>query len=183
MEKDAASAGVAPVGGLFNTAEIKILICYILAAIGEPVPGQSLANLLHYEGIANYFEVTDAIASLAGSGQIKLHSKEEDTYIITDRGRNVADTLKTSLSHSVRERACTATIKMVSRFKNARDTDIKISREGENTFITCSALDGDYPFMSVKLLVTDESQAQCIKEKFLNDPSGIYSGIIELLTK
>ena len=36
--------------------------------------------------------------------------------------------------------------------------------------------------MSVKLLVTDEGQALTIKENFLNDPSGIYSEIINLLT-
>ena len=29
MEKDALSAGVSKVGGLFSTAEIKILVCYI----------------------------------------------------------------------------------------------------------------------------------------------------------
>lgn len=183
MERDAASAGVSPVGGLFNTTEIRILICYILSSINEPVPGQMLANVLHYESIANYFEVSDAIAFLCESGHIKVFNEQEDTYVITDSGRDVAKTLKTSLPYAVKDRAYAAAIKMVSRFKNAKETDIKITKENGSTYITCSALDGELPFMSVKLLVTDESQANCIKEKFLNDPSAIYSGIIELLTK
>ena len=57
MEKDAVSAGVSEVGGLFNTAEIKILVCYIFSSINLPVPGRMLADTLHYEGIANCFEV------------------------------------------------------------------------------------------------------------------------------
>jgi len=183
LEKDAVSAGVADVGGLFNTAEIKILICYIFSSINEPVPGQMLANVLHFEGIANCFEVNDCIASLCESGQLNVYNHQEDTYVITESGRNIAETLKTSLPFSVKDRAYTAAIKMVSRFKNAKETDIKISREGEKTFITCSAIDNGQPFMSVKLLVTDEEQAICIKEKFITDPSSIYSGIIELLTK
>jgi hypothetical protein len=37
--------------------------------------------------------------------------------------------------------------------------------------------------MSVKMLACDEDQALHIKEKFLSDPSKIYSALIEMLTK
>lgn len=183
MEKDAVSAGVSEIGGLFSSAEVRILICYILSSINEPVPGRLLADVLHYEGIANCFEVNDSIASLCKSGQLEVFNESEDTYVITENGRGVAQTLKTALPFSVKDRAFTAALKMVSRFKNTKETDIKISREGEKTFITCSAIDNGEPFMSVKLLVTDEEQALFIKERFLNNPSGIYSKIIELLTE
>lgn len=182
MEKDAVSAGVSEVGGLFNTAEIKILVCYIISSINEPVPGQMLANVLHYEGIANCFEVNDAIASLCKNGHLKLIDEKEDIYIITESGRDIAETLKTSLPLTVKDRAYTAALKMVSRFRNSKESDIKITKEDGKTFITCSAMDNGVPFMSVKLLVSDEEQALFIKNKFLND-SGIYSEIIELLTK
>lgn len=182
MENNASSAGVS-LGGLFNTADIKILICYILSAVDRPVPVNMLANVLHFEGIANAFEVSDAVISLANSGQIVQESKEDDTYIITASGRDIAATLKTSLSFTVRDRAYTAALKMLSRFQNSKETAFEITRENESTYITCSALDGDKPFLSVKLLVSDEAQAQCIKEKFLASSSDIYSEIIELLTK
>ncbi|MBR6533255.1 MAG: DUF4364 family protein [Clostridia bacterium] len=183
MEKDALTAGVSEIGGLFTTAEIRVLICYIFSTIDQEIPGNLLANTLHYEGIANCFEVNDSIDFLCKNGQLKLTSREDDTYIITDTGKNVAETLKTSLSVVVKERAYNAALKMYSRFKNAKETDIKISREDDKTFITCSAFDNDTPFMSVKLLVSDEEQAIHIKEKFLNNPTEIYSAIIDLLTK
>lgn len=183
MEKDAVSAGVEPIGGLFNTAEIKILICYILNTIKEPVPANMLGNLLHYEGIANAFEVSDAIATLTENGQLVLVNESDDTYTVTDKGTNVAETLKTSLSFSVKERACAAALKMMARFKNARDTDIKIIKEDDDTYIRCTALDGNKPLISVKMLVADDTQALSIKERFLNNSSEIYSSIIELLTK
>ncbi len=183
MEKDALTAGVSEIGGLFTTADIRVLICYILSSIEGAVPGNLLANTLHYEGIANCFEVNDSIDHLCKSGQLELVNKEDDTYIITESGRNVAETLKTTLSIVVKERAYDAAIKMVSRFRNTKETDIKISREDNKTFITCSAFDSETPFMSVKLLVSDEEQALHIKEKFLSDPTKIYSSIIDLLTK
>lgn len=183
MEKDAVSAGVSEIGGLFSTAEIRILLCYLISSIARPVPGRMLADVLHYEGIANVFEVNDSIAALCENGHLECVDTEEDTYVITKSGKDVADTLKTTLSLTVKERAFSAALKMVSRFNNSKETDIKISRDGEKTFITCSAIDSGEPFMSVKLLVTDEEQAIFIKNKFLDDPSKIYSEIIEMLTK
>lgn len=183
MEKDALTAGVSEFGGLFTTAEIRVLICYIFSSINKEIPGNLLANTLHYEGIANCFEVNDSIDYLCKKGQLKLVNREDDTYIITESGKDVAETLKTSLSVVVKERAYNAALKMYSRFKNAKETDIKISREDDKTFITCSAFDNDTPFMSIKLLVSDEEQAIHIKEKFLSNPTEIYSTIIDLLTK
>lgn len=182
MENDALSAGVSKVGGLFNTAEIKILVCYILSSLNVPVPGRMLADILHYEGIANCFEVNDAIASLCKSGHLMLADEKDDTYVITDNGRLIAETLKTTLPLTVKDRAYKAALKMVSRFRNAKESTTKITHEEGKTYITCSAMDGNCPFISVKLLVADEEQALFIKDRFLND-SNIYSEIIELLTK
>lgn len=183
LEKDAASAGVAPVGGLFSTAEIKILICYVLHTVGEPVPANELTNTLHYEGIANAFEVSDAIASLAKSGHIAAADENADSYVITQSGSDIAHTLQDSLSYNVKERACTAALKMLARFKNARSTDIKITREDDRTYITCSALDRGTPFITIRLLVGDETQALAVKERFLDQAGTLYSEMIRLLTE
>ncbi len=183
MEKDAVSAGVSKIGGLFSTAQVRILICYILSSIKDPVPARLLADTLHFEGIANCFEVSDSIAALTESGHIRLHDQKDDTYVITDLGKQIAETLKTNLPYSVKDRAYSAALKMVSSFKKAKETDIKISREGNKTYITCSAIDNDEPFVSIKLMVTDEEQAIHIKEKFLSSTDNIFSEIISLLTK
>ena len=182
MEKNASGAGVSR-GGLFSTSEIKILICYILDAIDEPLPVEMLANILHYEGLANAFEVSDAIVSLANSGQIAADDVEEQVYKITNSGRETAKMLKSSLSSVVKERAYLAVMKMFAKFKNAKDNLFEISNENGNTYLSCSALDNGKPFITVKLLITDEEQGNVIKERFLENPSAIYSKIIEMLTQ
>ncbi len=182
MEKDAISSGVVP-GGLISTTEIRALLCYIVNAIPDPVPGKKLADLLFYEGLANCFEVNDSIAYLEKAGHLKLFNEAEDTYIITPSGTDIAKTLKSIIPYSVREKAYAAALKMVCRMRNAKETDIKVSYENSSAYITCTALDGEKPFISVKLLVADETQANFIKERFLDDPAKIYTGIIDLLTK
>ncbi len=182
MNKDASGAGVER-GGLFSTAEIKILICYILTAIDKPVPVEMLANVLHFEGIANAFEVSDAVVSLSSSGQIESCDDDDKNYIITESGRDTAATLKSSISSVVKERAYLAVMKMLAKLKNAQDNAFEIIHENGATYLSCSAIDGGKPFLTVKLIIADESQGNFIKEKFLENPSKIYSKIIEMLTQ
>ena len=182
MEKNASGAGVSR-GGLFSTAEIKILICYILTAIDEPVPVDMLANVLHYEGLANAFEVSDAVVLLSESGQIVATDDSEQVYKITDSGRATATTLKASLSSVVKERAYLAVMKMFAKFKNSKDNVFEITHENDATYLSCSALDGGKPFITIKMRITDEDQGRFISEKFLENPSAIYSKIIEMLTQ
>lgn len=182
MENNASSAGVLR-GGLFNTTEIKILICYILTTIGEPVPINMLINVLHMEGIANGFEVSDAVMALTNSGQLVQADMKDDTYTVTESGRSVAKELNTSLSLTVKDRAYVATLKMFTRFKNSKDTNFEITHEDGATYLTCSAQDGKRTFLSIKILLADESQAGFIKERFLDNPSEIFSKVMEMLIK
>ncbi|MBQ6847740.1 MAG: DUF4364 family protein [Clostridia bacterium] len=181
MEHDAISAGVSKIGGLFSTADVRILICYILSSINKPINGTMLCEVLHAEGIANIFEVSDSLAFLTESGHIIEH--DDGTFTVNDSGRHVANTLNTNLSSIVKDRAYAAVLKMLIRIRNAKETDFKISREDDRIFLTCSALDQDRPFMSIKLMLSDEDQAIFIKNKFLENTSKIYSTLLEMLTK
>ncbi len=179
MEINALTAGLLP-GGLASSSEVKVLICYILKTVNQPVSANKLCELLNYEGIANAFETSDNIDYLESCGHIKCIT--DNNFIITESGKEIADTLKTTVPRSIREKACRATIKMLSLMRNADETDIAITREGDNTFITCSALENNSKIMSVKLLVSDENQAIAIKENFINNPSDIYLKLVDLFT-
>lgn len=181
LDFDSASAGVS-FGGLVSSSEIKILICYILNTVNEPVPATELCEQLYYEGIANIFEISDNIEALEKSGHIKKDSENGD-YVITQSGKEIADTLKSNVPISVRDKACFATQKILARRRNIKETDIAITREDDKTFITCSAMEGNTSLISVKMLVSDEEQAVAIRNNFLENPSEIYGKIINLFTE
>ena len=58
---DAFSQGVKP-GGLRSRNEIKILICYIICKIDSGITKEQLNEILSSEGLANYFEVNQALS-------------------------------------------------------------------------------------------------------------------------
>ena len=178
MQKDAVSAGA---GSLISSDEIKILLCYVLKTIDAPVPGKKMANLFHFESIANYFEVIDALEALKQNGNV-VYFENDDTYIVTKEGALAAQTLKKSLPFTIREKAFAVTAKLLASIRNARETQIDITEEDGNMYITCAAVENQKVLMSFKLMVADEIQAQYIKQQFLDDPSYVYTGLIDLLT-
>lgn len=180
MNGDASSAGVKR-GGLINIAEIRILICYLLSNVTQPVCGQNLAEILYHDGIANYFEVDDAISELIKGGLIELVEGTTDRYVITKSGADAATTLKTTVPFTIRQRAYNATVRMLAAERNYAETKFSIEKKDKGCIVSCSAYDRDMELVTVRVLVADENQANNIKDKFVTNPSEVCRKIIDFI--
>lgn len=182
MIDDAIKAGVAP-GGLTNRTEIRVLICYLLKAIGQPVPYPFLTDKLSAEGIANYFELCDAVSDLEDAGHISVlvDAGGKKTYLITPSGADIADTLERTVPIVIRERACTYIIKLLARVRNEKENEVTIVPKEKGFEVTCRALDGIRELMSVSLLVPNEACANTVRESFLNNPTETFIKVTEAL--
>ena len=181
MEYDAFTAGVEP-GGLNSSKDVKLLVCYLLAGVDEPIARRHLLELLQYEGLANYFEVGQAVAELQAAGNISLADEAEDTFRVTDTGREIARTLETALPYSVRQKAVRAATRLLARIKLERENTVTTEKSEGGYMVTCTSHEGDRVLMSVSLLVPDAIQAEAVKRQFLEDPLRVYGGTIALLT-
>lgn len=181
MEFDAFRAGVEP-GGLINRTEIRLLVCYILKSIRRPLSGQLIQELFHYEGLANYFEVGQAIQDLLEQGNIRVSQEEPDAYELTDAGRSVVITLERDLPVTVREKAVGSAIKLLTRIRREAENKVEITKAERGYIISCSVMDREAELMTVRLMVADELQAKAVREIFLDDPSAVYAGVVELMT-
>ena len=97
---DAFTAGVRP-GGLTNSTEIRLLLCYLVKNAG-PITRTEIENALMEEALVNYFEIGSCLDDIARQ---QLVTVEGDRYTITDKGRKVAQELAYDLPRSVREKA------------------------------------------------------------------------------
>lgn len=183
MEKDAISVNVGK-GGLKSTAEIKILVLYLLMNVSEPVPSNQIADLLHVEGIANTFEVNEAFFQLHQNGLIDELGDADESFLINPKGRDVGQTLQSSVPFTVREKSLRLLKKMLQRNRHMKETDIVISHEDDGTIkVTCSAIEAGKVIMSFSLQAADDAQAIRIRENFLDDPALVYRTLIDMLTK
>lgn len=93
--------GVAP-GGLRSKSDIRILICYMLKSVNAPLSGDDIIKVLQEKSLANYFEASDALSALVSLGNVTR--EEDNTYVLTKRGKSVADDLEQLIPSSVRDK-------------------------------------------------------------------------------
>lgn len=175
MERETTFQGM---GALNYRAEIKILICYILSALKEPIPETELTQVLHYEGITNFFDAAEAISELIKNDCIKEYN---GGFVVTEKGADLAETLKQSVALTVRERAIKVVARMMARRRHEKETDIEITKTERGYNVSLNIIEGDSSLLQLSLKVADEISANFIKERILEDPSYVYAGLIELL--
>lgn len=179
---DAFTAGV-ETGGLINTSEIKALVCFLLLKIDVPVSRELCREVLQEQGIANYFDVSEAIAELIKTGNISTDITEDDEVMyLTKIGKGAAEMLVGDVPKSVREKAFSALHDAVTRLRRERETNIEITPSGNGYNVSFMVTDRDDVLMSLSVYAADLNQANDFKDNFLKDPVKVYSGIISSLT-
>ena len=176
--QDAFSAGVEP-GGLYTSQEIKILICYMLLGVGEPMERQMVTELIAGNGMANFFEPAAAVDELARQGHL---TEEEGRISLTETGRQVGDTLAGMIPYTLRERSVKAALQLLTRIRREQENTVELEKLDHGYRVTCTIQDSASPLMSVSLRVADDMQAGLIRENFLDDPTLLYRSLLAILT-
>ena len=177
---DAFIAGVEP-GGLTNLQEIRILLCYMLNTVGQPVPRDAVTEIIIGGGMANYFDTEAAVEELLRGHHL---TEDGDTMLsVTATGAQIGDSLSVRIPYTLRERSVAAALKLLKRRQVEQDNKVEIRKLEEGGYaVTCTVQDRGRDLLSVTLRVADQWQAQQIREQFYADPALIYRGNLAMLT-
>lgn len=183
MEYDAFDAGI-ELGGLRNRDDIRLLVCYLLKSVDSPMTRQMLNEAMQEDGLANYFEVGQAIEELLKTANITADIFGEDEVIsVTQKGREAAEMLEMSLPKTVREKAVNSAIRLITKARVERENKIEVTKEENGGYtITFTLFDKNTQFMKLSVYVCDSLQLEQVKQNFINDPVKVYSTIITSLT-
>ena len=183
MAFDAFTAGVRP-GGLTEHYEVKILICYLLEQLGQPMTFREMNDVLQQEGIVNYFEYAEAISELVASGHLITLDRAdgEQQFTLSDLGVKTARTFEKSIPLSVREDTVRAAEHYLLKQRMEKENQVELCQTEDGYSITLRITDIGSDLMDLTLFVPGEKEGAAIRERFLRDPSLIYRGVVALLT-
>lgn len=179
MVNGAFADGVEP-GGLYDSQEIKILICYMLMSAEEPLARDTVLAIVAGGGMANLFETGAAVDEL-----IRQHNVVEEAdgaLRLTDTGRQAAATLASRIPYTLRDRSVKAALQSIARIRRERENTVEVEPLAHGTAVTCTIRDADYPLLSLTLRVADSLQAARLREQFLQDPALLYRSVMAVLT-
>lgn len=177
---DAFTAGVEP-GGLTTAQEIKILLCYMLHTVGQPIGRDEVTDIITAEGMANYFDTEEAIEELL---RLQHLVESEDRLLATTvTGGQIGESLSLRIPYTLRERSVKAALLLLRRRQIQKDNKVDIEKLEEGGFrVTCTVQDQGVELLSVSLRVFDRRQAEQIREHFLEDPSLLYRSNLAVLS-
>lgn len=174
-------------GGLRSTEKIRIIICYILLNTDCILSREDMLSSLYDNGIANYFEISQAIDNLLDVGAISIAN---GNLSINEKGVRIAKDLEDELSVYIKNKAVRATKLTALYEKRKKENDVIITKTGDKSYrldITLhSGLDNEKDndrILDVSVYVTDKLQAETMKNTFLNNPVRLYEKVIEALTE
>ena len=174
-------------GGLRSTEKIRIIICYILINSEASLTRDDILSSLYDNGIANYFEISQAIDNLLDVGAVRI---EDGVIICEEKGVKIAKELENELSVYIKNKAVRAAKLTALYEKRKKENEVNITRLSNKSYrldITLnSGLDNNGEkdkLMELSLYVTDALQAESLKNSFINNPSKVYEKVIEALTE
>lgn len=179
---DVFRAGVEP-GGLTMDYEIKVLICYILQKLEQPMPVSALIEAIVGEGIGNYFETASAAAGLVKSGHIAIaHVEGERCYLGTELGASACETFEKDLPLAIREKALEAAKQYFVLRRRRAQNKVEICKADDGYLLTLTIADVGSDLLSMTILLPDAESCERIRDRFVKDPIVVYKGVVALLT-
>lgn len=180
MDFDAFTGGIEP-GGLRTKNEIRILVCYLLTSVNAPLSKDDIVEIVQGNGLANYFEVSDAISELAEKGIITVE-KAGGECTAGETARLIAGQLETALPPAVRGKATAAALNLLAKARREKENRVEIRKTANGYDVVCHISGGNADLMNFTLAVPDMLQARMVKDNFQESPGTIYRMLLALLT-
>lgn len=171
--------------GVFNPVdvyEVKILLAYFLKKIERPVTPAQLNEIATGDGVVNYFLYVEAVEQMLRNGTMKLIEDEgTEYYVLTDEGRNGAESFKTLVSRSVRDRIYASGLKLFAKLRAEREMSFELTPLENGYSVHCVCEDGGITLMDLTLFAPDKEHAEFMKSKILMNPSEFYGRILDFV--
>ena len=178
MSFEAFKAGVEP-GGLYNYEEIKILVCYLLSIAENKLTAEDISDIIRKDGLANYFDITQAIFDLQSAGNILID--ENHTYALSENGKLIVRELFADVPFTVRQKAQSALDKHLLLKRTLKDNHVEIKQTGGKHTVTISMLENGEELMGISVSVPDLATANLVKENFFDRATDVYVNNLKLL--
>lgn len=179
---DAFTAGVRP-GGLTNSTEIRLLLCYLVKNAG-PITRTEIENALMEEALVNYFEIGSCLDDITRQSLVTL---QNDRYAITEeRPQGRRQELAYDLPRSVREPGRGAVFLGPRPWarKEAWNTVPAFTEKADgHCSVRCTVKALDQELFCLDLGTPDRLSAELVKKQFILKGNEIYQMLITKLTE
>ena len=159
--------------------DVKVLLCHIFANVEIPLTKDMVIFCLQNLKIANFFDLNDSFSELISKGLLIVN--EDSKLSISEKGLEVYEDLKNSLSDSIKERSVNEILRYVRFIKNIQENDVKIEKMLTGYLVNCSVSGGSFDLMKISVFAPDIESALNMKRNFYENLNDIYANVLSKL--
>ena len=168
-------------GFIHDMMDVKVLILFVMARCSYPLTCQEVYELCYQDDCLSYFDVCTAIPEMVKSGH--LRELENDTFEITERGREDGALIADSIAFTVKQKAENAVVKFNRQIKRSSFVKTQVVPRDNGEYSVIMKLDDvDGNLMTLELMAPDQRQAVRLSRMFEKKAEILYNmTIAELL--
>lgn len=178
VSREAFTAGVKP-GSITTTTQIRILLCYVIRTVAQPLSRAELEQALMEKELVNYFELAAGLSDLENQ---ELVTVENGRYRITPKGRSVADLLLTDLPRSVREQAVQAAVLAQQWARKAAQHQAAVLPDDRGFCVDCHIKQENRDVFRLQVSMPDQATAECARDAFIEKGGELYKVMLAALS-
>ena len=161
-------------GFIHDMLDVKVLILFVMARVGYSVNIQQIYELCYQDDCLSYFDVFTAVPEMVASGHLK--QLEDDTYIITEKGKADGSLTEDSIAFTVKQRAENAVSRFNRQIRRSSFVKTQILPRESGDFSVIMALDDEMGnLMTLELVAPDQRQAVRLGKLFEKKAEAVYN--------
>ena len=164
-------------------AENKLLLLHIIKSIKYPISNTQLTEIVLENSFINYFMLQQYISELISSDFLKYteHNSKQVLHL-TEKGDNVLSFFKDRISPGKMKVIDDYLKKKVESIKKELSITADYTLDNNNSFlVNLKAVENDSLLIDLKVNVVSKKQAHALCAKWKENPSEIYTKIINVL--
>lgn len=155
-------------------------ILFVMAKLSYPVSLQKIYELCYQDDKLSYFDVSVAVPQMVQSGH--LEQLPDETYRITDKGREHEEITCDAIAYPVMQRALTAVQRFNNQMQRKGLIETNVRKEESGDFIAELCLRDDAGIlMRLELSAPTLSQARGLTRAYEKQADSIYQQMMTLL--
>ena len=164
-------------------AENKLLVLYVIKSLKQSISNTQLTEIILENNFINYFTLQQYISELENSDFIRYIDKNgKRLIVITKKGENVLSIFNDRISPIKRDIIDNYISSVIDNIKKELTIYSDYTIENSDSFIVnLKALEDEMLLIDLKVSVPTKSQAKALCSKWKDNPSDIYTRIMQSL--
>lgn len=161
-------------GFIHDMLDVKVLILYVMARISYPATIQQIYEICYQDDCLSYFDVCTAVPEMVKSGH--LEQLEDETYVITEKGKADGSLTEDSIAYTVKCKAENAASRFNRQIRRSSRVKTQILPRTNGDFSVIMALDDEVGnLMTLELVAPSQRQAVRLCRLFEKKAENIYN--------